>query len=165
MRMLRALLAGAFLVVASTALARPPSARVVEYGRYRSDVVGERLADGTSGGVTLLAVDPVHVETTATIQARVGEEFAILLQFFDLPSSQPYVVREETHHPPIRQPGGRVLTNSVTTTTVRPGRDPTPYYGWVFAKGYEYELVPGTWTKKVFVNDVEVASFSFEVVR
>jgi hypothetical protein len=35
--------------------------------------------------------------------------------------------------------------------------------GMEFAAGYEYELVPGTWTRRLFVDGVQVFEMSFEV--
>jgi len=34
---------------------------------------------------------------------------------------------------------------------------------WGFKQGYEYELVPGRWTRKVFVDGRQVTSMTFEV--
>ena len=36
---------------------------------------------------------------------------------------------------------------------------------WSFLKGYENELVLGSWKRKVYVNDEEVVSMAFDVVR
>jgi len=68
-------------------------------------------------------------------------------------------------HPPVEQPDGTVLTNSVIRMLIEPGESPPSRETWSFLEGYEYELVPGEWRRMIFINDHPVASVSFHVAR
>lgn len=62
-------------------------------------------------------------------------------------------------------PGGDVVTETRgNTARVRPGGTRVESSRWSFQRGYEYELLPGKWIKKIFVDDKEVASETFELV-
>jgi hypothetical protein len=64
------------------------------------------------------------------------------------------------------QRDGKLQTQSVSESTYKPGTRlaNASFFGWSFLKGREHELVPGTWTQKVFVHGKEVVSMIFEVL-
>jgi hypothetical protein len=155
-------LAGALV---APSFAAEPSARIVEYGRYKGTVVSLTPADGVSGSVSVQSKEITHLETTKKIPPKIGELFGFRVEFAGLPTERPYKIRNEVHHPPIKQPDGETLTKSVTETRLQAGAVPYDFYAWHFLKGFEYELVPGKWTRKIFVDDKEVATMTFEVLQ
>lgn len=142
-----------------------PSAVVTSYGRYRGRTLGSVDIQGTSGGIGLLSADHEHIETTRTIPCRLGETWGFTFELHDLPEAVAYHYRSEMRHPPIEQPDGIVLTNSVIRMLIEPGQTPPSGEMWSFLEGYEYELVPGKWTRTIFINDRHAASVSFRVAR
>ena len=142
-----------------------PSAKIVNYGRYTSTVVDDTPAADLSGEISLHSNAPTVVETTTVIPAKVGEEFGICVLFCDLPKDRGCIVRKEMQHPPIPQPNGKMLTTSVEEFRFEAGFVPETcaFFGWCFLKGYESELVPGTWTCTIYVDGKKVASKAFAV--
>jgi hypothetical protein len=143
-----------------------PTAEVVEFGRYKCRIMAVTSAtEATSGSVVVESTDEVHLEATRKIPCRVGESFGYRVRFKNLPRNRAYVLREVTDHPPITQPNGVVISQSVTETTVDPGKAPDGLKLWHFQAGFEYELVPGKWTHTAYVDGVKVASVTFDVVK
>ena len=71
-----------------------------------------------------------------------------------------------TLHPPIKQPDGSFSEKDTKKMTTPVGQTLKDYsFLWSFQKGDEQELMPGKWTKKIFVDDVEVANMEFEIVK
>ncbi|GAF87164.1 unnamed protein product, partial [marine sediment metagenome] len=97
-----------------------PRVEITSYGRYTAAVRGQSSASGVSGGVTLRPSPPKLIEQTTTIPARVGEVWGFTMNFINLPE-EGWRYRMEMHHPPIRQPDGKVLTESVQDVNVPPG--------------------------------------------
>jgi hypothetical protein len=142
-----------------------PGATISEYGRYRVPggvrVVPDR---NTSSGVsTVRYQDVVLLDQTDQIPCQVGETWGIRIRFSDVPTNRPYTVRQETYHPPLKQPDGSVRTKSVREVKVPWGEAPNQFYGWHFLRGYESELVAGEWSIVVFLDDVEVARQVFHI--
>jgi uncharacterized protein (TIGR03067 family) len=151
------------LIYPSFGTGKEPSARIVEYGRYRTSDPIPKPAKDTSGSVTIETGSVRHLATTKKVPCKVGESFGFRLEFANLPKGVNYTVRSEMHHPPIKQPGGTVLKKSVSETTIKVREKPDEYFLWTFLKGFEYELVPGPWTHVVFVDGTEVARLTFQV--
>jgi hypothetical protein len=141
------------------------NAVITGYGRYTNESAGSIDSVETSGGTILLSTGAHHIETTKTIPCRIGENWGFYFQLHNLPQDRAFAYRSEMLHPPIRQPDGSMLTKTVIRLSVAPGNAPPDGEFWSFIKGYEYELVPGEWTRKIFVDDVEVASMTFDVVE
>jgi hypothetical protein len=157
---------GVLLAVSANATGQEPIAKITEYGRYKGTVKSLEPADGTSGGVIVVDNnDGVHVETTLKIPCKVGEMFGYRLQFSNLPKNRDYILRDVVEHPPIRQPDGKILTISVVEFNCKAGFDPSGLWSWNFLQGFEYELVPGKWTRKMYIDGKEVAgtTMTFEV--
>ncbi|MFK5949156.1 MAG: DUF3859 domain-containing protein [Methylococcales bacterium] len=141
-----------------------PTATIILYGRYSADVVSEKAAGvKISGGVLIQSKNIEHFETTKLIPSRLGEIWGFTVVFKSLPRNRPFIYRSEVHHPPIKQPSGAVLTRSIVETTHAAGSNPSGHKIWHFLEGYEYELVPGKWTRKIFIDNVEVASMTFDM--
>ena len=151
--------------------AAEPSAKVIEYGRYLTEIKALAPATGTSGGVLVSSSTKIiHVETTRRIPARAGSSYGFKYEISNLPADRPFVLRSVTRHPPIKQPDGTVMTKSVTDTPheagdVQAGKTYTKDSHWHFVKGYEYEFVPGTWTEQVYIDDKMVLEEKFEVYK
>jgi uncharacterized protein (TIGR03067 family) len=152
-----------FLIYPSFGTGQEPSARIVQYGRYRTSDPILKPATDTSGSVTIETRSARHLATTKNVPCKVGESFGIRLEFANLPKGVNCTVRSEMHHPPIKQPDGTVLKKSVSETTIKAREKPEEYFLWTFLKGFEYELVPGQWTRVVFVDGTEVARITFQV--
>src|SRR4051812_33940351 len=71
---------------ACSARKKPPTATVVEYGRYDATVVGLPPADDVSGGVQVATRDRQHVETTKSIQGKIGQTWGFRVRWENLPS-------------------------------------------------------------------------------
>lgn len=162
----RLLAALALFVMGERAIAAQPSMKTVEYGRYSVAVKGLLPAENSSGGVEVLPGDEKHVETTRIIPNRIGESFGFRLRLLIVPAARARTLKVVVEHPPIRQPSGKVLKTEVSESEI-----PADKGGlveelllWHFLKGYEYELKPGEWTWRVFVDGEETTSETFEVV-
>ena len=151
--------------LSAAVLADEPTAEVVEFGRYKCRITGvTSTTKVTSGSVVIQSTDVVHLEATQKIPCRVGESFGFKVSFKHLPRTPAYVVRTVTDHPPITQPNGVVLKQSHHEETLK--RAKARYQTlWHFRAGFEYELVPGKWTKTIYVDGVEVANMTFDVVK
>lgn len=146
--------------------ATEPSAQIIEYGRYSSEIISLTPAENTSGNVLLQTKNVKHVETTKKIPARVGESFGLRIQYSNLPTDRDYVIHDVTFHPPIKQPNGTVLTQSSEDRKFKAGTFPPKNQEssrWTWVKGFEYELVPGEWTSVISVDGKEVTRFTFHV--
>jgi hypothetical protein len=143
-----------------------PSAKIVEYGRYKADWESLVPAPNVSGGVEVLTGKPRHKETTKLIPARVGENFGFRVEFQSLPKNRKLLVNDVMSHPEILQPDGKIITQAVRESTLKfdKNKRPDATYLWSFLEGYEYELVPGKWTRTIYIDGREVASMSFDVV-
>jgi hypothetical protein len=104
------------------------------------------------------------VEQTTSVPCRMGENWGFSFELDGLPLDRPVAYRSEMHHPPIRQPDGTVMAVSVTRLRIDPGPSCVTGEIWSFMPGYEYELVPGTWTRRIFVDDFELGAVTFQVV-
>jgi hypothetical protein len=158
---------GVAVLTATAYNAEPrPKATIIEYGRYTITVTGAKPAKNTSGGVVLEKEKVYkHIETTKVIPRNIGETFGYRCKWENLPLAKGYELKTEMHHPPIKQPDGKVLTKSVSKEMVKPRHAPNDIICWTFLSDYAYELVPGKWTSKVFIDGVEVASMTFEVEK
>jgi hypothetical protein len=134
---------------ASVPFAPEPSATITEYGRYTSSAVKKHTL----------------AEQTTIIPARIGEVFGMCVMFGNLPKDYRFCVSQEMSHPAFQEPNGSVRTHHVDVRVFDAGSHPEEcmFFGWKFLAGYEYELVPGSWTCVVKVNNKEVASKTFEV--
>lgn len=146
--------------------AEPTTASITAYGRYTGELTSEvPTSDKTSGGVIIKRKNVEHFETTAVIPCRLNEIWGVTVKFQNLPADRPFKLKNVMHHPPIKQPNGETLTTSVRDRIVSAGNDPSGHFTWSFVKGYEYELVPGKWTRKIYIDDVEVASMTFDIIK
>lgn len=160
-------LIGSLALAPLAALAQErPTARIVEYGRYKADWQSLAPAPNISGGVEVRTGKPRHIETTQVIPARVGEHFGFRVEFRHLPRNGKVVVKDVMSHPPIEQPSGKVVKEAVRESTLRfeKYQRPDARYLWSFLEGYEYELVPGKWTRTLSIDGREVARMTFDVV-
>lgn len=75
-------------------------------------------------------------------------------------------IKDVMSHPPIVQPSGKVVKEAVRESTLRfeKYQRPDATYLWSFLEGYEYELVPGKWTRTLSIDGREVARMTFDVV-
>jgi hypothetical protein len=166
-----ALMTAAILAMLAAPLcAAEPTATVIDYGRYSAEVTGFRPSAGTSGSVVVQSTNTKHIETTHRVPARLGEIFGVHYELSNLPTDRDVEIRSVMNHPPIRQPDGTTMTMSVSTSTVKagtlePGQSLIKWSRWYFVKGFEYEIVPGTWKREVFVDGKKVLEMAFEVYK
>lgn len=154
------------LVSSARVTAQDPTAKIIEFGRYKGTVVGlTPTEDVVSGSVKVTSNGIAHLETTKKIPSKVGELFGFRVAFSNLPKNRAYTVKSEMHHPAIKQPDGESLTKSVSEAKYDSGEEPDGFYAWHFLKGFEYELVPGKWTRKIFIDGKEVATMTFDVEK
>jgi hypothetical protein len=152
--------------LAALAQEERPTAKIVEYGRYRAEWESIAPAPNVSGGVEVRTGKPRHIETTKVIPARVGEYFGFRVEFQNVPKNLKLVVKDVMTHPEILQPSGKIVKEAVREATLRfdKKKRPDATYLWSFLEGYEYELVPGKWTRTIYIDGREVASMTFDVV-
>lgn len=165
------LLFSILLALTSPLHAADPSAEIIEYGRYTSDITSLEPATGTSGGVVVSSRTNLrHVETVTRIPAQAGISFGVRYQFANLPADRAFNLRDVTKHPPIKQPDGTVMTESVTNNphkkgSVEAGKTYKLFSSWHFAKGFEYEFVPGIYTQEIYLDDKKLAEKKFEIYK
>jgi hypothetical protein len=140
------------------------TATITQYGRYKAVVLATNPTEQkVSGGVLVKSEKIEHLETTTIIPCKLDEKWGFTVKFAGLPTNRPFKYRSEVHHPPIKQPSGEILTKSVSEATLKAGTNPSGHKIWHFLKGYEYELVPGKWTREIYIDGVEVASMTFDI--
>lgn len=166
----RLFLSAALLGVAVAVSAAEPSATVIEYGRYRSEITGFTPSTASSGGVLVKSTNTTHVETTTRIPCRIGESFGMIVELRDLPTDRDFKIQNVITHPPLPQPDGTKMTVDKQEKLhkageAKPGGVYRKRYLWHFVKGFEYELVPGKWTRIISVDGREVARMEFDVVK
>jgi len=154
-------------VVFGEACGEKPRPKVIisSYGRYEVADAGRITLEDASGSCAILSTGHRLIETTKRIPCRIGENWGFGFELQNLPKHREVNYRSEMHHPAIRQPDGSMLTNTIVRRAIRPGMAAPNSELWGFCKGYEYELVPGEWTRKIFIDDVEVASMTFELAE
>jgi hypothetical protein len=83
-----------------------------------------------------------------------------------VPKNLKLVVKDVMTHPEILQPSGKIIKEALREATLRfdKKKRPDATYLWSFLEGYEYELVPGKWTRTIYIDGREVASMTFDVV-
>lgn len=156
----------AFSMICAPVIAAQTPTKVVEYGRYSTEVKELLPDENSSGGVEVVANGAKHIETTSVIPNRLGECFGFRLRLLVVPVNRARTLKVVVQHPPIRQPNGKVLKTEVSESEIPAGSGGLgeQLLLWHFLEGYEYELKPGEWTWRVFVDEEETASKTFEVV-
>lgn len=139
--------------------------KILDYGIYQAGngVVVPTRAE-TSGSALIEGSSIKHIRTTKKIPLRLGHSFGFEYRVTGLAPGE-HTFEYVTIHPSIPQPDGKVLTKSsfARKLLISEGGELVAYDGWEFLEGYEYELVPGTWTKCIYIDGKLVTSMSFDV--
>lgn len=129
---------------------------IVDYGLYDGKVV-------TKGDEVVSASGIAHLQTTLTIPAQPGRYFGVRVQVTNPRKDNTSVCRFQVDHPPFAEPGGQPTTQFAHEFALEPGETSTQQFIWYFVKEASYEIVPGQWNMRVFVNNREVAKKQFIV--
>ncbi|MEM6688494.1 MAG: DUF3859 domain-containing protein [Planctomycetota bacterium] len=135
--------------------------RVLDYGIYEAVVLLEgSFALGQTPRVA--SVQGIkHLETTTDIPCEVGTFFGCRLDPATLPRQ--YEFRTKFTHPPFAEPGGELTNKSIQSGTIKPDYFWDGRQLWFFLEGFEYEMIPGTWSLEIWIDNLQVADFDFDV--
>jgi hypothetical protein len=135
---------------------------ITEVGLYTVHTDKSVEAPGAPSGVSRLVSDITLVESTTTVPARLGSNFGFRYRIIGKGKS--VRVKKVTHipEPGIRNPetGNVSLTSVVFIDRTIGDTNFTSY-----SLDHDWEIVPGTWTMELWVDDRKLASQSFEVVK
>jgi hypothetical protein len=146
---------------AATAAAREPSAAIVGFGRYETQLAGKaEKAERTASGV----VQPVDghrlIERTDLVVGQLGNTFGIEIKFADFPPG-PAVLMVRTHHPPLTNPKtGKTTTVSEYDWTA--ATQENTFFCFSFDAGWE--IGEGTWTMQVLYEGKVIAEKKFKII-
>jgi hypothetical protein len=136
---------------------------IVDFGIYAANRGETTATPGTAAGVTALTGLKL-VRSTTSVPARIGTTFGFRYRFIGQPSGATLKIKKVTLYP---QPG--VRNPATENTTVRGeyfhhekmGEDQIR----VYTLDSEWELVKGTWTFELWLEDRKLASKSFDLVK
>jgi len=154
-------LALAVVLFAGTANAREPiGVEIVQYGLFRSDIVGKQP---DAGGVIHNVVGNIcHVATTDIVPMRIGVHFGLRYRVTGPVAGERVRLRRVIRYPAVMTPpGGRPASLVSNAVELRAG---TTSYA-EYALEQPWELVAGTWTFQFFERDRKLAEFSFTVIE
>ncbi|MBT4159731.1 MAG: DUF3859 domain-containing protein [Gammaproteobacteria bacterium] len=139
-----------------------PSARIVDYGIYLTNVTGTAsAADTTTGEISLLSA-PRLVRSTSTIPALPKSSFGLRYQLVGVSSGDAVAVTDVIITPGIKDP------DSDEDPRFRESREDIAFGGRTNYTGYTFdsawEAVPGTWTIEIWHKDSQLLSQEFRVV-
>lgn len=135
--------------------------RVLDYGIYDAAVLleGSSVLGQTPRVASVHGIK--HRETTTDIPCQVGTFFGCRLDPATLPEH--FELETKITHPPFAEPGGEPTTESIEKVMIERGMYWDGRKLWFFLEGFEYELVPGTWSVEIWVDELQVANFDFDV--
>jgi hypothetical protein len=135
---------------------------ITEFGIYKAHVEETIDAPGAATGVTHTLSDIDLVESTVIIPARLDVRFGFRYRIVGPGKS--VKVKRVVHFP---EPGLRMPDNGNAILTSGSSFDrrigDVHFFGYHI--DYDWEILPGTWTLELWINDRKVASKSFELVR
>jgi len=137
--------------------------KVLDYGIYDAVVAlrGSRALGQTPEIASVAGLR--HRTTTRTVPCLVNTYFGLRLDPASLPPT--YHLKTEIQHPPFAMPQGESSTIDVEEFDVPAEGDLHGALIWYFLEGFEYEMVPGKWSFKIFINDKLVAEQEFNAAR
>ncbi len=135
---------------------------ITDFGLYTSQIDKTVNAPGTAAGTNNLVSDIKLLESTTTIPARLGSNFGFRYRIIG--EGKSVTVKLVTHIP---EPGLRnpETGNTNVTSVVYIERSIGAVNFTSYSFDHDWEVVPGTWTKEIWVGDRKLASQSFNVVK
>jgi Domain of unknown function (DUF3859) len=130
--------------------------KIVDYGLYDAKVV-------TKGSNIVSASGAVLKQTTLSVPAEAGRYFGMRVEIVNPRKDATSTYRFQVDHPAVISPDGQSSSQFSHEFGLQPGESSTQEFIWYFVKGASYEIVPGKWTMRVFVNSREVAKKQFTV--
>jgi len=161
----RAIFAICLLLTAALGTAHAATVKrveITEFGIYTSRTDKTLDAPGAATGVTKLVSDIELVKSTTTVPARVGANFGFRYRIVG--EGKTVTVKKITHipEPGIRNP---VSGNTIVTSVVNIERTIGDVHFTSYSLDQDFEVVPGTWTMEIWIDDRKWASQSFELVK
>lgn len=162
--MIRAFLLLSFVFLASCARTTTPTAEVIDIGLYDAVIV-------TSGNwqlkppVEIAAVHQLkHVKGVTRIPAEDGRYWGLRARLTN-PTNQPVDFRYVIEHPEFTTPQGKTSIEEVEEFSLPPGHSEIHEFLWYFIESCEFEFVPGTWTRRLFLDGKEVVRQEFDIYK
>ncbi|HEY5895763.1 MAG TPA: DUF3859 domain-containing protein [Chthoniobacterales bacterium] len=151
------LLVAAAVIFASCAwIGVGSKSEIVDYGLYDAKVATRGNAVVSASGIT-------HLQSTLDIPAEPGRYFGLQVQVTNPRKDNTSVCRFQVDHPAFAAPGGQPTAQFAHEFALEPNEVSTQQFIWYFVKQAGYEIVPGKWTMRVFVNNREIAKKQFVV--
>ena len=162
---MRAIFAICLLLAAASSAAQAATVKrveITEFGIYTSRTDKTLDAPGAATGVTKLVSDIELVKSTATVPARVGVNFGFRYRIVG--EGKTVTVKKITHipEPGIRNPS---TGNTMVTSVVNIERTIGDVHFTSYSLDQDFEVVPGTWTMELWIDDRKLATQSFELVK
>jgi hypothetical protein len=161
----RAIFAICLLLAAASSAAQAATVKrveITEFGIYTSHTDKTLDAPGAATGVTKLVSDIDLIKSTTTVPARVGVNFGFRYRIVG--EGKTVTIKKITHipEPGIRNPA---TGNTVVTSVVNIERTIGDVHFTSYSLDQDFEVVPGTWTMEIWIDDRKWASQSFELVK
>ncbi|MCB1647376.1 MAG: DUF3859 domain-containing protein [Pseudomonadales bacterium] len=135
---------------------------VTGFGIVETQESGRRLrASNSRSGVDFIDGNRIR-EYTSVIPAEPGLAFGFRYIIRSAPKGRPVTVRNVIRFPEpgLVMPSGEIIRESRETVRAELGVE--NFYGFGFDE--PWEMVPGTWTFEVWLNDARIVNRRFEVV-
>jgi hypothetical protein len=135
---------------------------ITEFGIYKANVDKSVVAPGSVTGVAHTLSDIELEKSTMTVTARLGERFGFRYRIVGHGKS--VTLKRVIHFP---EPGlhNPDTEESILTSKVVFERAIGEVHFFGYSLDHDWEIVPGTWIFELWINDRNVATKSFELVR
>ena len=154
-----------FIVFLFASCSKTPTAKVTDYGVYDAVVM-------TSGNwrlglpVSIATVSGLkHQQTATRIPAENGRYWGMRVRITNPQKDKAVTVRFTLDHPEFTAPDGKKSRQETEELEVPPGEAFEGPLLWYFIAGCEFEFIPGTWTRSVFIDGQQVIKKEFEIYK
>ena len=145
------------VLLSGAANAQPVGVEILQYGLFRSEIVGKQP---DAGGVVHNVVDKVcHIATTRVVPMRIGLHFGLRYKVTGPVAGERVLLKKVIRYPAIMAAPARPVSQVSNFVELPVGASSYTEY----ALEHPWELVADTWTFQFFEQDRKVAEFSFTV--
>jgi hypothetical protein len=149
------------VLLAGTADARDVGVEIVQYGVFRSEIVGTRR---DVGGITHNVVDKIcHIATTQVVPLRIGLQFGLRYRVTGPVAGERVRLKKIVRYPAVMTPPPPESARAQVVDFLELQVGATSYTEYALEQ--PWELVAGTWTFQFFERDRLLAEFSFTLAE
>jgi hypothetical protein len=154
-------LALVLVLLAGTAQAGDVGVEILQYGLFRSDIVGKQR---DVGGMMHNVVDKIcHIATTRAVPMRLGVQFGLRYRVTGSVAGERVLLTKVVRYPAVMTPPPPGRPASLVSNFVELGVGDASYTEYALEQ--PWELVAGTWTFQFFERDRMLAELSFTVAE